>query len=445
MIKSVIYLLLIFAVILLLQDIVVSYTSVYTRTPSRKAGVFLYQKENMSYPTPVPTPTYPPTYQSTQPTQNMSYATPSYTTPVYQGPMLPGQNTSLFRSSGVEASGGSNPYTYTPQAPAQITQTQTSSGGFDRMNFNQNPGSNYWWDAANGWTPVNNNDQSAEAQARDAAIRAQIEQGYGALRSGYENLIPYYEQEGQRRIGQVGDTYQTILGGLDQAKQAGMDKLGLAKTEVERRQAGSIADLKQNLNQVMRNTGMTLGAMGAGDTSASQVMAPYAYTKMAGQQFGQIGRQANDQFGQIDQKNVDLEQQYGQMYNQTEIEKSNAIEMIRSDIGSQIARIREMIPQVDAQKAQALAGLEQSLLSQAQQQLAQIQAEDRQRKDSLQQWALQRMSQLQDAQLSIRNTANFDPQAITFNALQSVGAMPSYGQSESYYNPNLKRRQELGL
>ena len=194
---------------------------------------------------------------------------------------------------------------------------------------------------------------------------------------------------------------------------------------------------------------MQLGAMGAGDTSASQVMAPFAYTKMAGKEFGGIARQANEQYGTIDQKNIDLEQEYGQLYNQTELEKASSIESIKSEVGQQIARIREMIPQVDAQRAQALAGLEQSLLTQAQQALTQIQAEDRQKKDNLQQWALQRVAQLQDAQLSLSQTANYNPSEIMYNELKSVGAMPAYGQDqEAYFNPQMlaqKRRQELGL
>lgn len=327
-----------------------------------------------------------------------------------------------------------------PSATKTSTQTSTQSQ-------NSSPGSGYFWDAADGWKQSSGG--TSEVDARESQLRGTIDSGFSALKQGYNDLLPYFQQEGDRRVSQVGDTYNTIFGGLDQAKQAGMNKLGMAREEVGRRSANSIQDLKQNLNQVMRNTGMQLGAMGAGDTSASQVMAPYAYTKMAGQEFGGIQRQANDQFGQIDQKGVDLEQEYGQMYNQTEIEKSQQIEMIRSEVGSQIARIREMIPQVDAQRAQALAGLEQSLLGQAQQQLMQIQAEDRQRKDSLQQWALQRVAQLQDAQLQMNNTANFDPQAIAFNELKSVGGMPAYGQDqEMAYNPALlaqKRRQELGL
>jgi len=294
-----------------------------------------------------------------------------------------------------------------------------------------------------------NSPEAQQARERESALRNQIGSGFDNLKQGYSDLVPYYSQEGDRRVGQVADTYKTIFSGLDEAKQAGMSKLNLSREEVGRRAANSVQDLKQNLNQVMRNTGMQLGAMGAGDTSASQVMAPYAYTKMAGKEFGGIARQANEQFGTIDQKGVDLEQEYGAMYNQTEIEKSSQIEAIRSDVGSQIARIREMIPQVDAQKAQALAGLEQSLLTQAQQALTQIQAEDRQRKDSLQQWALQRVAQLNDAKISIQDSANFNPTEIMYNEIRGVGSTPAYGQDqEAYFNPQMlaqKRRQELGL
>jgi len=390
---------------------------------------------------------------------------------LYQGPVQQYQNATLFNKTGSDA-----PYlgpvqrNQNPQAFAQSGSdavataayrapqpTSSGGGGVDLSNkakqddYARTLGFPGWneYQANLSRQSYENSPEGIEARKREAALRGQIDQGFGALKQGYNELLPYYEQEGQRRVGQVGETFDTIFKGLGQAKQAGMDKLGLAREEVGRRSADSIQDLKSNLGQVMRNTGMQLGAMGAGDTSASQVMAPYAYTKMAGKEFGGIQRQANDQFGQIDQKDVDLEQEYGQMYNQTEIEKSQHIEMIRSEVGSQVARIREMIPQVDAQRAQALAGLEQSLLSQAQQQLMQIQAEDKQKKDSLQQWALQRMAQLQDAQLSIQNTANFNPQAIAFNELRSIGAMPAYGQDqEAYFNPAMlaqKRREELGV
>lgn len=294
-----------------------------------------------------------------------------------------------------------------------------------------------------------NSPERIEARRREDAVRGQIDSGFNSLKQGYNELLPYFQQEGDRRVGQVGDTYKTIFAGIDQAKQGGMDKLAIARTGVEQRSANSVQDLKANLSQVMRNTGMQLGAMGAGDTSASQVMAPFAYTKMAGKEFGGIARQANEQYGTIDQKNIDLEQEYGQLYNQTELEKASSIESIKSEVGQQIARIREMIPQVDAQRAQALAGLEQSLLTQAQQALTQIQAEDRQKKDNLQQWALQRVAQLQDAQLSLSQTANYNPSEIMYNELKSVGAMPAYGQDqEAYFNPQMlaqKRRQELGL
>lgn len=286
-----------------------------------------------------------------------------------------------------------------------------------------------------------------EALNREGRTRDAIKSGFDNYKRDLQNLIPYYENQIPELVNQVTGTYDTIFSGLDEAKQAGMQKLDQAREGVQRRTSNSITDLQQNLNQVMRNTGMQLGAMGAGDTSASQIMAPYAYTKLAGQEFGSIQRQANDQFGEIDQKAVDVEQEYASLYNQTELEKQGRINSVRDSIREQVNQIRNLIPQVDSQRAQALAGLEQSLLDQARNTLAQIQAEDRANKQAIQQWALNRVAQLNDARLTLQNTANFNPRDIMRNELSSVGYTPTIDQSYEYYNPALiqKRREELGL
>lgn len=274
-----------------------------------------------------------------------------------------------------------------------------------------------------------------------------INSGFDSYKSNLQGMIPWYDQQQGERIKDLGSTYDTVFSGLSQGKQAAQDKLGLSEQEVKRRQANSIQDLQQNLNQVMRATGMQLGAMGAGSTSASQVMAPYAYTKMAGKEFGNISRQAMDQFGQIDQKRVDLETEFASLYNQTELEKQSKINEIKSYYGDKVSQIRELMTQVDPQRAQALAGLQKGLLDQAYQKLNDLQAEDRARKDGIQQWALQRMAQLNDAKIQLQNTGNYDPQAIVRNELSALGYTPTMDNASEFYNPQLiaKRRQELGL
>jgi len=365
-----------------------------------------------------PAQAYTPTQQP-----QMSFATPQ------------------IQGSGYSSNYASNPTNYSP-----TTTNNTSGGG--GLSGTQNV--DWYINEFGNQVPINKDDQNQARSEYDMwreQTQNHINSGYDAYRTDLNNLIPYYQNEINDRATQIGQDFQPIFTGLQQARDGSMQKLGMARETVGRKSAESIQDLQQNLNQVMRNTGMQLGAMGAGDTSASQVMAPYAYTKMAGREFGGIQRQANDQYGDINMKEVDLKTEYDSLYNQTELDKNSKIEQIRNTIGDQIMQIRQMITQVEPERQRALAGLSEQLMNEARGRLSGILAEDRAQKQALQQWALQRTAQLNDAKISMSNNANFDPRAITFNEMQSIGMnRPSSGGSEML-NPALiqKRREELGL
>lgn len=378
--------------------------------------------------------------------------------PTYQG----GSNLlgSYPQASVTPAPNYQTPYNYNanlqPQSPtgqvagATTPQSsgggsQPSGGGIDIKNPSVNPGNGWWWDAADGWKFAGG-DAQAEADRRADQVRNTINSGYDALSSNLQGLIPFYEGQQNTQLQSAQDIYNQIAQGLGQTKDTAMDKLGIARNQVQANVGNSVKDLQQNLMGVVRNTSMQLGAMGAGDTSASNVMAPYAYTKLAGQEYGKIQRQGNDQIFQIQTQERDTENQYNQMVNQANIEKEQELQGIRDQFGGIIAQIRNQMANVPAERAQALSNLETNLLQQAQSRLSQIEGYYMNLQGEMQNWAQNRMAQLNDAKMQLSQSANFNPQDIVWQELQARNMVNQTPSTGAYWNPEMmkKRREELG-
>lgn len=287
--------------------------------------------------------------------------------------------------------------------------------------------------------------QGASSQ-REQEARGAIESGYGGYLSGMQGLQSMYEAGRDEELGSASKTYESIFGGLDEQKQTNLSKVQAGKEAVGTRKAQSIKDLQQNLSNTLRGATMQFGAMGAGDTSATRTMLPYAYTKLAGAQEGSINKQANDQMFQLDQDERDTELEFTKMWKDTEVQKEQSLQGIRNYYGDAIRNVQSAIAQAPLDKARDLSALSQSLLQEAQTNLRQLEAEDRQRKDSAKTWATNRMSELNNLKLQMANKADFSPQDIVWDELSAGGlGAGSQTSGQEFYNPMLiasKKRQE---
>lgn len=361
--------------------------------------------------------------------------------PIYVAPPKPS-----IPASGYTSQYQSNPTNY---KPAQ--NTSGSSGG---GSLPSNPSVNQVvdgmrWDGT-AWQGANTSAASDEARRREEETRSAIEGGYSAYENNLKGLESDLTQSETEDIGSASKVYEQIFGGLTEQKTTNLDKLAAGRTAVNTRQAQSIKDLQQNLGNTMRAASMNFGAMGAGDTSATRVMLPYAYTKLAGAQEGSIAKQANEQQFAIDQEERDTNLQFSDLWRQTEIDKEQEINRVKQYYGDAIRNVKSALAQAPLDKSRDLASLSQSLLAEAQSNLRQLEAEDRSRKEQVRTWATNRMSQLNDMKLSLANSAQFSPQDITFQELSAGGMIaPTTGVgSDGMYNPmalaQKKRQQYLG-
>jgi len=359
-------------------------------------------------------------------------STPGKYNPITGGYNLP------KNAIGSKAGGG---YLY---RPPETLGASTSSGGGTSV---QNPApTNYSVPDPNQQA---RNQAEEEARRREEQARNEINSGYGQYTSNLQGLQSTYGTQRDDELASASRIYEQMFGGLEEQKATNLAKLDANRGNVENRQAQSIKDLQQNLATVSRGMSMQLGAQGAGDTSAANVMMPYAYTKLAGQQEGSIRNQSNDQLFQIDQQEQDTQLEFSNMWRQTEVDKETQLNSVKQYYGDAISKIQAAIAQAPLDQSRDLAALSQSLLSEAQANLRQLESEDRQRKEGLTTWATQRMSELNNAKLELSGSANFSPQDIVWSELQMMGAQPATGgQGEAFYNPMLaasKKRQEYGV
>lgn len=363
--------------------------------------------------------------------------------------------------------GGSNPNrapVIGPQSTNPNLQPGKVMGVNNYVNQSRNPTANYGGNRINTTTPQPTNrlasipqtpnepnpDDEARMRAEEEARRWEeetrnaIESGYGSYMQGLGGMQTSLEADREGALTSASKTYEQLFGGLQDQKTANLDKLQAGRGAVQTRQAQSIKDLQQNLANTLRGASMQFGAKGAGDTSATRVMLPYAYTKMAGAEEGSIRKQANEQLFEIDQQEKDTELQFSEMWRQTEVEKESQLQSIRQYYSDALRNVQTAMAQAPLDKSRDLASLSQALLSEAQANLRQLEAETRQRQESIRTWATQRVADLNNLKLSLSGSANFSPQDIVWNELSMAGVTSQTAGNETFYNPLLaqKKREE---
>ena len=276
-------------------------------------------------------------------------------------------------------------------------------------------------------------------------IRSNIESGFSQYLANLDRLAGLVPQMQQEQQGYVGQQFESMLGQLGTEKQAAEQQLGTYRQDVQSRKQAGLEEIAQNLRNLMKATGMQLGAMGAGSSSASQVIAPYALAKQGSRAQAQVIKGANEQLSELDRKMIDVQKTYDTQKSQIEqwkAEKMAEIGNIYNDLKFKIEQAKANAP-ID--KMNALNNLDQTLLQNALQMANYYEQTANQYKMNLDQWVRDRVSQLQDYKIQLSQSANFNPVELTYDALRGLQGQPQ--ASYEFYNPVLIQqiRKRLGL
>lgn len=338
-------------------------------------------------------------------------AIPQSWQPVY-GPQPQGQTE--WNSGAITSSGGgslyqlptnNNPVSYSGGSGGQVLGSQQSpppstpppsGGGIDKMNPNKNPGSGYWWDAANGWTPYDNiQPQGPSQQEIDAAFNP-IFGVYNQAESNLRGQLPGLIGEAEAQAA----ASKQLLGNsrMSADEQLGMQQQQTMFTKQARE--GQQRQTFQELNQANRQRF-------GGASSAGQ-----AASELQGREFQknqyQIGQEAQQAVQQINQQKQVVEREYNQGLQQLEVNRQKAINEVNRVFQDKLLEINSKRKETEAARAQARMGALQELRNAA----YQIDVSKAQFQSQLYMQAMQNSQQLDSVAQQYLSAANQGGQAV---------------------------------
>lgn len=235
---------------------------------------------------------------------------------------------------------------------------------------------------------------------------------YSSLGSAYNTLegglTPMYDKRKQG----IEDIFNSANQGIDLQGQQGQNTINSQRQGVETNQVRSLKDLASSIPQLFNTFSNQLGNMGAGDSSATRVMLPYALGRVEAGQRGQINRTVADQMGKINDSEAKLKSDV--MIEKNKLEQGKMGEM--ASLGEWFDNAKMQISQMRLGDAKA-AGAQ--VMELALKKLQGIEDTYNNKKTALESWALSNSSNL--AQLKQNMSATTDPSLL--------GANPTYDLS----------------
>ncbi|MEM4134595.1 MAG: hypothetical protein QXV73_05300 [Candidatus Micrarchaeia archaeon] len=283
-------------------------------------------------------------------------------------------------------------------------------------------------------------------------IRGQIESGYNEFIKRLDELAGLYPQWEQEDITRFETARQTGLQGLETAKESSLKKLGLAREQALQQEQQAKGDIMSQLRQLLKASQMKAGLMGAGWSSATQQVLPAVLGKQAAQAGAQVARGTMSNLNQIAQKEVDVRNTFDLAKNELEQDFNNKMDEIAQRYRQLKSWIETEKANASLKKAQALAALDENLMNNLINEANWYKQNYLQQQQALQQWALNRLAQLQDYKIQLGQMGNFSPEQLTYQALQGLGGLTgreSGGWGEDIFgslvNTAKRKRELLGL
>lgn len=267
----------------------------------------------------------------------------TYTPPSTQLGMSAGG--AVTRAEPVEFPGITNVMNTTPT-------TQTGSATAPVGSVNMSPGTGY-----TGSAPVSGGGTAPSQAALDQQTRDAIDKLYNVEIDSLNQLKSALPKQQNASLDVINNLYAQSQGKLDSAKAQGMRGVDLADSQNEFNRQQSLQGFRDSIQGGIRAFNNKLGTFGAGNSSAADILAPYAFSKMGAQGTTDINNQFNQQDQVIDNRRFDLEDEYTRQIGDLESWKNNQTSQIVSQYDALRSDILRDLNRTNAEKEIALAEL----------------------------------------------------------------------------------------
>lgn len=260
-------------------------------------------------------------------------------------------------------------------------------------------------------------------------IKQEINDWYSGIASMLDNRIgglPTQQTELQGNINQIAQSQQQ---GLEAERDAQLDKFSGYRQEVAQNQGNALTNLAGDIRNLMQAGNNYLGNRNAGDSSASK-MYSYALTKEGNKNRASILNQANKSYNDLNMKETEIKSAASQAINEIQTWKATRMAEIAQYIQSQKSALEQ--GKIDARQV----GYDRAL-----QYLQQLDQQSRSWQQAVQQWGMERMSQLNNIKLQMGQTAQFNAPQLVAGEIQGAQGVANNAQ-EFMYNPYALQRKD---
>lgn len=353
--------------------------------------------------------------------------------------------TTSFAGPG-SGSGGGNQTVINPNNQSS-TQQQTGPSQQDIINAYRKMG---WNDvnailddyAATGGSKIGGGGGIDANQAAINAARNAFSNAYNPLFAQLDSMAGLIPQQQRQREGNIQNMYTSQVGEIEGSRDSAMAGLDVSKQQVAQRQANSVRDLQENLRNMLQAGNIQLGVGGAGDSSAKDMLS-FALSKAAARSGADISNQAQAMYTDIDMQGNQIKATYDDNLAKLATWRDNNLSEVTKWAQEMLMNIESQKATAKGQQAAALAANETNIINNALSRLQQIDDQVSSWNKGIQEWALNRMAQIDDAKAKISGYGKYTPGQITAQELQGLGDFSTITNNTLLgYNPWSKQKDE---
>jgi hypothetical protein len=261
---------------------------------------------------------------------------------------------------------------------------------------------------------------------------------YNTLQGRFDKMAGLYDQNRQNWENRISNIYSSNQDTLQAQKQGAMQDIEGYRGDVRTTQKKTLGDLAQDFRNMLRAGQMQLGAAGAGSSSAVP-MYSYALAKQENRRRGDVMAQSREMLNELNQKEQDVKMTYNEQGRQLDRWKEQKMGEIGDTYTGALAEIEQMRGAADQQKAQ----LKIQALEGALNRLNQLDAQAMNYKNTLDEWARNRVTQLNNYKMEIGKLSDFQPRQLAYKELQGFGANPRGQQEQVFMNPMARKKKDF--
>lgn len=340
-------------------------------------------------------------------------------------------------STNTGATSGATPV---PTPPGSTLGSTSSVGGAYPQSLPSSGGS---MSAPSGPQPAPTPSQPSGPSAEEQLLnqqRSEADSYYNNIMSGLDRIAGLADQGKGEWQGRVESLFGSQMGDIQAEQEGAVNRIGQYQQDVRTNQAKTLRDLSQNMRNMLDAGQMKLGAYGAGSSSAVPMYA-FALAKQANRSRADVQGQSQGMLTELDQKREDVIGTYRQQKSQLEQWKADSLTQVSNWYQQQVQAIEAQRGAAAENKMQ----LRNNVLQQALSYLTQLDSQAKGWDQTMQQWATQRVSQLNDYKAQLGQLGSYNPQQLAAQEMQAgLGNLQgSTNQDFASYNPYAQKKRQV--